>query len=283
MIKPIENIARFGRLDKLAGPVAGWVQKATRNTQVQNALSGTWLGHKLHPPLTDVPLGAWLAAALLDYTKGPRAAAGARTLVGAGVLAAVPAAATGANDWSTTIGSAQRIGLVHGLTNLAATVLQGLSWVARGRGNRTGGIALSTAGLGLSCASAYLGGHLTLVQGIGVNHTAFQEPVTEWVDVAAADQVSDDRPLRVTADGVPVVLVRQQGVVYALSATCVHAGGPLDEGTVRPDGLLVCPWHQSTFRLRDGKTVRGPASESQPSWQVRTEGGRIQVRSAADG
>ena len=34
--------------------------------QLKNFLHGTWLGHPLHPIITDVPIGAWTAAAVLD-------------------------------------------------------------------------------------------------------------------------------------------------------------------------------------------------------------------------
>src|SRR5262245_66674735 len=34
--------------------------------RVRDFLHGTWLGHPLHPALTDVPLGAWTTALMLD-------------------------------------------------------------------------------------------------------------------------------------------------------------------------------------------------------------------------
>jgi nitrite reductase/ring-hydroxylating ferredoxin subunit len=79
------------------------------------------------------------------------------------------------------------------------------------------------------------------------------------------------------AGGIPVVLVRQADGIHALSATCVHAGGPLDEGEV-VDGCLRCPWHGSTYRLADGEVVRGPAAMPQPAWEARVVDGRVQVR-----
>ena len=126
--------------------------------------------------------------------------------------------------------------------------------------------------------TAYLGGHLSFTRGVGVNHTAFEPRVTQWTDVASLAGLTPDKPIRVVADGVPVVLVRRDGEIYALSATCVHAGGPLDEGQL-VDGRVRCPWHGSTFRLSDGSAVRGPAATDEPSWQVRIQGDRIQVRS----
>ncbi|WP_460537450.1 hypothetical protein [Humibacter ginsengiterrae] len=65
-------------LDAVADPLSGLVVKATKRKAVKNLLSGTWLGHALHPMLTDVPIGFWSAALLLDVTAGERGARSAR-------------------------------------------------------------------------------------------------------------------------------------------------------------------------------------------------------------
>ena len=283
MRKPIKDLEDLKALDQVSNPIAGWVQRATRADAVENALSGTWLGHKLHPVLTDVPIGAWVMASFLDLTAGRSGADAARRLVGVGLVATLPTAATGAADWSVSYGGAQRVGLVHALTNLTATVVQATSWVARRQGRRTTGMLLSGVGLGLSAGAAYLGGHLTLVQGIGVNHTAFEQSVTDWTDVAALASLKDDTPVRVTPSGVAVVLVRHDGTICALSADCVHASGPLDQGKLVEGGCIRCPWHGSVFRLADGRVVRGPASVDQPSWEVKVENDRVYVRSRSTG
>ncbi|MGW5334368.1 Rieske 2Fe-2S domain-containing protein [Streptomyces bauhiniae] len=276
----IQEIEDRPALDALTGPAAELVSKVTRPTPVKNALSGTWLGHALHPVLTDVPIGAWGMATVLDLTAGEHGAVAARKLVGFGLLAAVPTAASGASDWADTFGGPQRVGLVHGMLNGAATVLQAASWVARLTGRRRAGVVLSGAALGLTGASAYLGGHLSYVNGVGVNHTAFEEPAGTWTDVAALTALEEDKPLRVEADGVPVVLVRHGGTVHALSATCTHSGGPLDEGKVDADGCIHCPWHGSAFRLSDGEVTRGPAAVPQPDWDVKISQERVLVRAA---
>jgi nitrite reductase/ring-hydroxylating ferredoxin subunit len=62
-----------------------------------------------------------------------------------------------------------------------------------------------------------------------------------------------------------------------LENTCSHAGGPLNEGTVE-GGDVICPWHGSRFRLRDGAVAGGPATFPQPHLEARKVAGRIQVR-----
>ncbi|GAA1144605.1 hypothetical protein GCM10009630_49000 [Kribbella jejuensis] len=275
--KLVQRLEELTPIDRAGRPTAAFVRRLTASDPVKNVLSGTWLGHQLHPVLTDLPIGAWTMATALDLTAGRRADDAARRLVGIGVLTAVPAAAAGASDWSETYGGEQRVGIVHALANSTGTVLQVAAWFARRGGHRATGVALSATGLGITLGAAYLGGYLSFTRGVGVDHTAFQSAVTDWTDVAAVSAIQDDKPLRVTAGDVPVMLVRHNGELHALSATCTHAGGPLDEGQL-VDGCIRCPWHSSTFRLDDGSVVRGPATADEPAWQLKIEGDRVLVR-----
>ncbi|OCG73181.1 Rieske 2Fe-2S domain-containing protein [Microbacterium sediminis] len=276
----IHRIQRARGLDQVAEKVSGSVSAVTRPTPVKNALSGSWLGHQLHPVLTDLPIGAWGAATALDLTAGEEGAAAARRLVGMGLIASAPTALAGASDWSDTNGKDKRVGLVHALLNATASALQAGSWIARRRGRRGVGVGLSLVAVGFTGVSAYLGGHLSWVRGIGVNRTAFQKRVGRWTDVAAELDVAEGELRRLTIDDIPVVLTRHRGQLHALSAVCTHAGGPLDEGTLDADGCVTCPWHGSRFRLADGGVERGPASVPQPRWEVRVDAGRVLLRSA---
>jgi hypothetical protein len=116
----VRRIEHFTALDAVAEPVRGLVSKAVQPRLVRNLLSGTNLGHPVHPMLTDVPIGAWSMSALLDTVGGASAEPAADLLVGAGILSAVPTAMTGLNDWSDTIGEETRLGVVHAGANVAA-------------------------------------------------------------------------------------------------------------------------------------------------------------------
>jgi nitrite reductase/ring-hydroxylating ferredoxin subunit len=229
--------------------------------------------------LTDVPIGAWGMSALLDTVGGPSAERAADLLVTAGVLAAVPTAASGLNDWSDTYGPDTRVGLAHAALNTAALSLYAASLAARLRGNRAGGKVLGLTGFSVLLAGSYLGGHLTFVRGVNVNHTAWQEGPQDWTAVLADAGLPDGEHRKVDVDGVPVLLYRATGKVLALANTCSHMGGPLDEGTIADD-CVTCPWHGSIFRFADGGIVRGPASSPQPRYEVRISGERIEVRAA---
>jgi nitrite reductase/ring-hydroxylating ferredoxin subunit/uncharacterized membrane protein len=273
----VRRLERLEALDKVAKPLAEAVGRAVQPRVVRNLLSGTDLGEPLHPVLTDLPIGAWVMSVLLDTVGGPAAEGAADLLVTAGVVAAVPTAAAGLNDWSDTAGPETRVGLVHATLNTTALSLYLASAVARARGRRRGGKALSLAGLGVLMGGAYLGGHMSFGMGVNVNRTAWQQPPHQWTPVLADTDLADGEHRKADAGGVPVLLYRTAGTVYALASTCTHMGGPLEEGTIS-DGCVTCPWHGSTFRLADGSIVRGPASIPEPCYQTRIQDGRIEVR-----
>ena len=273
----VRGVERASVLDRVAKPVRALVQRVVTPTPVRNLLSGTNLGHPLHPMLTDVPIGAWTLAAMLDAVGGRKSEKAADLLIGAGIVAAVPTAASGLNDWSDTIDRDTRVGLVHAAANTTALSLFAGSLVARLSGYRQAGRALCRFGCGVLAVGGYLGGHLSYVRGVNVNRTAYEERVQEWTRALPEAELADDTPTRVHVGGASVLVVRRGGRTYALAATCSHMGGPLAEGTLR-DGCVVCPWHGSTFRLADGYVVRGPASTPQPSYETRVSDGWVEVR-----
>jgi nitrite reductase/ring-hydroxylating ferredoxin subunit len=276
----IRRLEQAQALDRCAKPLATVVGRLVRPRLVRNALSGTYVGHPLHPMLTDLPIGAWAMSTLLDAVGGRGAERGADMLVAAGVLAAVPTAASGLNDWSDTVGSNARVGIVHAAANSTALGLYVASMVARACGHRTRGKVLGLSGFGVLLVGSYLGGHLSFVKGVNVNRTAWQDAPRDWTDVLADAELANGGHCKVDVAGVPVLFARTAAGLWALANTCSHMGGPLDEGTFT-DGCITCPWHGSTFRGSDGSIVRGPASTPQPRYETRVSNGRIQVRALA--
>ena len=127
-------------------------------------------------------------------------------------------------------------------------------------------------------AAAFLGGHLSFRRGVGVDHTAFENPVVEWTPALDDGELVDSEPRLVGVAGNDVLLYRAGGAVLALANRCSHAGGPLNEGSFE-NGRVTCPWHASVFNLADGSLARGPASAPQPCYQARVREGRIEIRS----
>ena len=138
-------------------------------------LRGEWLGHAVHPLLTDVVLGTWTSASVLDLVGGPESSASAQRLVAAGLLAAGPTAWTGWAEWSEAGPREKRVGLVHAVTNAVAIGAYAASWFARRGGRHTRGVGLALAGAAVSGVGGYLGGHLALARKVGSHHPALTD------------------------------------------------------------------------------------------------------------
>lgn len=267
----IENAAW---LDSLGKGIGSLLEPITANQSVMDLLHGRWLGHALHPVLSDLPIGFWAAVPVLDLIGDE---GGAIALTAAGCAAAAATAATGTADWTTTDGRERRLGLVHGLVNSAALSLQLGALAARSVGRRRGGRMLSLAGIAVSGAAAFIGGELVFGRGLMVDHDAWLAGPTEWTSVANDATLDEGVAKAVDVQGRKVLVARVDGVVCAMEDACSHAGGPLSEGSVE-DGVVVCPWHGSRFRLRDGAVVGGPATFPQLRLESRVVDGRIEVR-----
>jgi nitrite reductase/ring-hydroxylating ferredoxin subunit/uncharacterized membrane protein len=265
-------------LDPAGEWLSGKVNQIVGAGSLKSLLSGTWLGHPLHPLLTDVPIGALTAATVIDVLGGEDAAAASNALTVMGLLAVAPTAVAGLSDWSDTVGAERRLGMIHALANVGSSTLYLAALLSRASGNRTGARLFSAAGLGMLGAGGYIGGHLVFARGIGVDHTLFDEPPADWTRVAREGDVPADTPLLVHAGAYGVLLYSHAGTVHAIAGRCTHAGGPLDEGEVDADLCVTCPWHGSRFRLTDGAVVGGPATSPEPSFEVRVTEGNVEVR-----
>ena len=261
-----------------------FVHKAFRfrgGRQVKNFLHGTWIGEPLHVILTDIPIGAWTVAIAFDALDSMSArrqySVGADTAVAFGLAGAVGAAATGLTDWQDIDPPARRIGLVHGLLNVASVALFGSSFLMRRRGKRAAGRGLAALGYAVSVAAARLGGNLVYGQKVGVDHAASEGLPGEFTPVLSESDLGEGKPVRAEHNGTPILLVRRGSQIYALAETCSHLGGPLSEGNL--DGYVIqCPWHGSRFSIRDGHVVDGPAVHPQPCLEARIQNGQIEVR-----
>ena len=249
-------------------------------------LHGTWLRHPLHPAITDVPIGAWTGAAIFDilwlvspqsFTFAPKAAFVA---VIVGFVAALGAFATGSADWSDTYGAERTVGLYHGLMMTGAIVVYAISGVLRlqmGGGDSVAAAVLGFVGLADVLVAAYLGGDMVFHKGTGVNHTAWEAGSEDFEAVLPVADAAENKLYRVTAAGVPVLLVKLNDQYAAISATCTHAGGPLDEGELQ-GSVVQCPWHGSRFALKTGAPLTGPATMAAPRYDVRIRDGQIELK-----
>jgi nitrite reductase/ring-hydroxylating ferredoxin subunit/uncharacterized membrane protein len=265
---------------------AAFAPDSARGKPVENALHGVWLGHPLHPVLTDIPVGAWTVAFVLDLIEefgGSRKyRTGADAAVTIGMVGACAAAVPGLTDWKEIDQGSRRTGLLHAMLNTAALGLYAYSAVQRNRRNRSSARALAYGAFGVMLGSAWLGGHLSYVNRAGVARVPRQEPPEAFTPVLPETDLADSTPRRVEYKGYPIFLLKRNQEILALTDLCTHAGGPLSEGSVEGD-CIRCPWHGSLFSMRTGDVMEGPAVHGVMRLETRVQDGQVEVRAPQSG
>jgi nitrite reductase/ring-hydroxylating ferredoxin subunit len=252
------------------------------NLAVELMHGGRWAGHSVHAALSDLPIGLWSGTVVLDLLGKNTPANGDRldpaaTLSAAGLVAAAATVATGVTDWTVSDNSDRRVGLFHGVLNLAGTALQAASLAARVAGRKPTARLLGLGSLTVTAAAGFVGGHLVQGRAVMVNRVATTSGPSRWVRAMAEAELPDGATTGVTVEGRQILLHRTDDQVYALDDVCSHAGALLSRGDVT-GCLVTCPLHESQFDLRDGHIVRGPAHTPQPALPTRIRNGWVEVR-----
>ena len=99
---------------------------------------------------------------------------------------------------------------------------------------------------------------------------------TAWIDVGAANAVTEAAPLDTEVDGYPVVVIRCGADLFAVENRCTHDGESLAGGEVE-QCEIICPRHFARFNLRTGEALTPPAYEPLRTFNVRQQDGRILV------
>jgi len=249
----------------------------------QDFLNGSWLGHSVHPVVVDVVVGGSTVALLLQlltwFGVGEVRVALIWTL-GLTWVSGLAAIVTGLTDFKDTASGDERniVGL-HGLVNIVGTLFFIGAFAALLAGaDATAGWLLVIGFLVLS-TGAFIGGHVVFKYGYMVNRNAFArgKAAKEFTAVLPSAELAEGTPVKAVLGATALVVVRRGDLVFALKDTCSHAGGPLSEGTLAGD-TIVCPWHGSAFRLRDGAVRHGPASTRQVAYRARINDGQVEVQ-----
>jgi nitrite reductase/ring-hydroxylating ferredoxin subunit len=285
-MQPFDSLDRLEKLtvlDPAAKKIAAVIQEKIQPQSLRDLLHGVWLGHPLHPVLTDIPIGAWTSSAMLDLF--PKTGAASSALITVGLVSAGPTAISGWTDWSELNAPEQRTGLVHAATNYLAMGLYAASLYARVRRRYIRGKAWGFAGLATVLVGGSIGGHLSYRRAAGANHTADVGDTSGrgWTGLGSLDELPEGQPAARQLGHVPVMLLRQEGNVRGLVDRCSHLSGPLHEGELTGAGAdlcIVCPWHGSQFRISDGGVVHGPATADQPRLEIRITDGQVEARIA---
>lgn len=266
---------------KLQDLVKGILSGSETGRRAKDFLHGTWLAHPLHALTTDVAIGAWTTAEVMDVAEavvGYKHWGASTMAVGIGLAGSAASAASGLADWSETYGDQKRLGFLHAMVNATAALLYAGSLISRIAGKRGTGKLLSAVGFSAVTVGGYIGGDLAYRLGTQVDRNAWTKSLKKFTPVMAESDLQADTPTRAEAKDVRVVLVKRGETIFALNDNCAHAGCSLAEGKLEGN-TIVCNCHGSTYDLRDGTALHGPAVYPQPSYEVRVQAGQIEIRS----
>ncbi|HYF74919.1 MAG TPA: DUF2231 domain-containing protein [Nocardioides sp.] len=178
LVRAARRVETASGLDAVDAALRPAAEALVRDPQRRAVLHGHWLGHAVHPLMTDFPLGMWTSGTLLDVVSGAETRAARQRLIGIGILAALPTAVTGLAEWGAVDQPAnRRTGVVHAAVNTAALGLYTASWLARRRGDHARGTTLGLAGGVAATVGGFFGGHLTEVRKVSSRHPSFEAEV----------------------------------------------------------------------------------------------------------
>jgi nitrite reductase/ring-hydroxylating ferredoxin subunit/uncharacterized membrane protein len=249
----------------------------------QDFMNGSWLGHPLHPLLTDVVVGGFTMLIILDLVSlifGANFRDASLIILGLTTLAGLATVLSGLTDFKDTgFDDERNITTLHGYVNMLSILVYIVAFFVRLGGAEVTGQILSIVGYLMITAGAFIGGHVVFKYGYMVNRNAFSggKRAKEFTPITPAPELAESTPTKGALGATALVLVRRGDVVYALKDTCSHAGGPLSEGELRGDAI-VCPWHASHFRLSDGAVLHGPAHTRQVTYRARINAGQVEVQ-----
>lgn len=208
LLQWLERIESNPKLDTVATRLDGLAAKVGQG-RTGEVLRGEPLGHPLHPALTDLPIGFFTSANVLDLIGGRSGRTAARRLIALGLLSVPATAAAGLADYSgMTDPKTRRVAAVHAVGNSVAALLYLSSWRARGRSRYIRGKLLALAGAGVATGAGYLGGRLAFGEngGGGGDDGTADDPTNPHligrVEAAEVLTVPVDRIDVMVADGI---------------------------------------------------------------------------------
>jgi nitrite reductase/ring-hydroxylating ferredoxin subunit len=97
-----------------------------------------------------------------------------------------------------------------------------------------------------------------------------------FIKAGLTDKLAKGTMTGVELSGKKIVLSNLNGTFYAIGNKCTHRGCSLSKGRMEGEHV-ICPCHSSTFDLKTGEVIRGPAKTPEPSFKVKVENGELMV------
>jgi nitrite reductase/ring-hydroxylating ferredoxin subunit len=96
------------------------------------------------------------------------------------------------------------------------------------------------------------------------------------VAIASAKKLKAGKMIGVETNGKSILLANLNGEYFAIGNICNHEGCTISDGTLRAE-KVECPCHGSTYDVKTGAVLKGPAASPEPSYKLRIDGDQILV------
>ena len=100
--------------------------------------------------------------------------------------------------------------------------------------------------------------------------------MSQWIKACNLDQVKSGQLFGFEHDDKKILLVNQNGKIFATDLICTHADADLSTGFLSAEGVR-CPLHLSVFNLENGKPLNPPAEEPLKIYNVKIDQDEIYV------
>jgi nitrite reductase/ring-hydroxylating ferredoxin subunit len=111
----------------------------------------------------------------------------------------------------------------------------------------------------------------------GIERGRCCEVMEEWIPVLEEKVLDENGGACVTAKGLPVLLMKRQGQIFALTNRCPHMGCALGGGSM--DGfILTCPCHDWQFDIRTGRMTPEDTGIVLTSYEWKVDSGKIAIK-----
>jgi nitrite reductase/ring-hydroxylating ferredoxin subunit len=92
--------------------------------------------------------------------------------------------------------------------------------------------------------------------------------------IASAKAVLPGKMVGVESNGKNILIANLNGKYFAIGNSCTHEGCMLSDGTLNGEKVR-CPCHGSTFDMRTGVVIGGPAKDPEPSYKLKIDQDQI--------
>jgi nitrite reductase/ring-hydroxylating ferredoxin subunit len=101
--------------------------------------------------------------------------------------------------------------------------------------------------------------------------------MAEFVTVGRADEIAEGEAKAFPVNGQEIAVSRVDGALVAFSDICTHRQCNLSLGGEIDGTTIECECHGSVFDMKTGAVIDGPATEPVATFEVRDEGGDLQI------